>query len=266
MTPSRAVARACPNQEPIFIVGLPRSGTTLTDRILSSHRDVFSAGELGNFALILKRAARTPPPFVLEAETLKAGLDLDPSELGKRYIDSTRPRTGHTPRFVDKMPLNFFYAGLIHRALPNARIICLRRNPMDSCLSNYRQLLATSASNYDYALSLDSMGRYYARFARLAAHWRASLPADRFTEVWYEDIVLNQEGETRRLLDFAGLDWDPACLNFYENAAPVATASSVQVRRPLYATSIGRWKRYGDALASLQSALEAEGIDIDARG
>lgn len=244
---------------PIFVVGLPRTGTTLVDRILSSHPEVTSAGELTNFALIAKRMTGTASNLVLDAPTLAAAANLDFPALGRAYIDSVRPLVP-AGRFVDKMPLNIYYAGLIHRALPNARIVCLRRDPMDAVLSNYRQLFATGFSYYDYAYDLEHTARYYTGFDRLAAHWRASLPADRFTEIHYEALVSDQEAETRRLLQVCGLSWDARCLSFQDNAAPVATASSVQVRQPLYATSIGRWRRYGEALGPALRVLAEAGV------
>ncbi|MFN3816528.1 sulfotransferase [Brevundimonas sp.] len=246
---------------PIFIVGLPRTGTTLLDRVLSSHPDVVSAGELSDFSLILKRMAGTPSPLVLDPDTLDAAAGVDLAEVGRRYVARTRKVAGESPRIIDKMPLNVLNAGLILQALPNARIICLRRDPVDSALSNYRQLFATDFPYYGYSLDLADAGRYYALFDRLVAHWRDTLPPDRFTEVAYEDLVHDLEGQTRRLSAFCGLDFDPACLTFHENAAPVSTASSVQVRSPLYATSIGRWRRYGEGLRPLLDALTAEGID-----
>jgi Tfp pilus assembly protein PilF len=248
------------NDEPIFVIGMPRTGTTLVDRILSSHPDVFSAGELTNFAMIIKRHTATPSNFVLDAATLAASSTLDPDAVGAAYIASTRPRTGKHKRFVDKMPLNFFYAALIHRALPNARIICLRRNAMDTCLSNFRQLFATRFSYYNYAYDLLDTGRYYIEFDRLIAHWRRALPPDRFIEVQYETLVSAQETESRRLIAFCGLDWNDACLDFHRNAMPVATASSVQVRSPMYTTSVGRWKRYGDRLDALRNLFDAAHI------
>jgi hypothetical protein len=134
---------------------------------------------------------------------------------------------------------------------------------MDSCLSNYRQLLATGPSSYDYTLDLAHTARYFAAFERLAAHWRLNLPADRYTEVRYEDLVTDLDHQARRLVAFIGLEWDARCLAFQDNEAPVATASAVQVRAPLYTTSIGRWKRYGDAIEPLRAALETEGISVE---
>jgi tetratricopeptide (TPR) repeat protein len=254
------------SEEPIFVVGLPRSGTTLVDRILSSHLQVTSAGELSNFALLLKRATGTASNLVMDAETFRAAGQVDMAKLGADYIASTRPLTGATPRFVDKMPLNVLYAGLIHRALPNARIVCLRRDPMDVCLSNFRQLFATGFSYYNYAYDLEDVARYYVGFDALVAHWRAALPADRFLEIAYEDLVADQETQTRALLDFCGLPWDARCLSFHENAAPVATASSVQVRQPLYSSSVGRWRRYGEGLAPMRAILQAAGLVGDDGG
>jgi tetratricopeptide (TPR) repeat protein len=252
--------RGFESAEPIFIVGMPRTGTTLVERILSSHPAVFSAGELTNFSLAVKRATGTPSNRVLDVETLTAAARVDARELGATYVDSTRPRTGHTARFIDKMPLNFFYAALIHRALPNARIICLRRNPLDACLSNYRQLFATAFEYYDYAFDLLDTGRYYVRFEALARLWRDTIPAASYTEVRYENVVEHTELEARRLVEFCGLDWDPRCLTFADNAAPVATASSVQVRQPIYRTAIERWRHYEKDIEPLRRLLADAGV------
>lgn len=249
-----------PNEEPIFIIGMPRTGTTLVDRILSSHPDVFSAGELTNFALLLKRHTGTGSNKVLDAPTLAASTTLDLSAAGAQYIDSTRPRTGHTHRFIDKMPMNFFYAALIHAALPNARVICLRRNPMDACLSNFRQLFSTRFPYFNYAYDLLDTGRYYIQFDALIATWRRHLPAARFMEVGYEELIANQQAQSRRIVAFCGLPWNDVCLAFHTNAAPVATASSVQVRSPIYTTSVGRWKRYGARLDPLRALFDGAGV------
>jgi cytochrome c-type biogenesis protein CcmH/NrfG len=247
------------SREPIFIVGMPRTGTTLVERILSSHPSVFSAGELTNFGLVLKGATRTASNRVLDAETLTAAAHADLESIGEAYVDSTRPRTGQTERFIDKMPLNFFYAPLIRRALPNAKVICLRRNPLDTCLSNYRQLFATSFSYYNYSYDLRSTGRYYAGFHALAELWRKSIP-EGYLEVRYEDVVDDIEREARRLLEFCGLPWDSRCLAFQDNAAPVATASSAQVRQPIYRAGLERWRHYERQLAPLRALLADEAV------
>ena len=240
----------------IFIVGLPRTGTTLVDRILSSHPEVKSAGELNLFAELVKEAVGSASNMVLDAETLSNANSVDLSAIGAAYQEKTQPRRTPGSRYlVDKMPLNFFYAGLINQALPDARIIVLRRGAMDSCLANYRQLFSTRYSYYNYTFDLDDTADFYRSFDGLMAHWRAVLPADRFMEVQYEDIVFEQEDHTRKLLDFCGLEWDEACMRFHENAAPVSTASSVQVRQPLYSGSIERWQKYGSRLDDLKHAL-----------
>lgn len=252
-----------PSSEPIFVIGMPRSGTTLVDRILSSHPDVHSAGELQNFGTLLKRASGSRTPMLLDPDTVERAARFDdwPS-LGAAYIASTRPGTGQTKHFVDKLPHNFLYAGYIARALPGARIVCLHRNPMDTCLSNFRQLFAQATPYYDYSFDLLDTGRYYARFCRLMAQWRRVLPG-RILEIDYEAIVEAQEDTTRRLLAFCGLPWHDACLRFEENAAPVATASAVQVRSPVYRSALHRWKRYEARLAGLRALLEAEGIAVE---
>lgn len=245
---------------PIFIVGMPRTGTTLLDRILSSHSEVVSAGELTDFALHVKRQTGTPSRYVLDVETLEAAEGVDLGKVGDAYISGVRDTLGLEGRFVDKMPLNAFYVPLILKALPGARVICLRRSPLDAILSNYRQLFATTFAYYNYALSLEDAARYYVGFDAMMAVFRDALPAGQFTEVWYEDLVLDIESETRRLLDFCGLDFEAACLNFHENAAPVATASSVQVRQPVYTGSIGRWRKVREAMAPAIAVLDEAGI------
>jgi tetratricopeptide (TPR) repeat protein len=247
--------------EPVFIVGMPRSGTTLVERIVSSHPDVTSAGELMNFSLVVKRAAATPSNRVLDAATIEAAATLDFAGVGRAYLESTRPHTGGTLHFIDKMPLNFLYAGLIHRALPRARIICVKRGAADTCLGNYRQLFATGFSYYDYAYDLGDTARYVAGFDRLTKYWCQVL-GGAWLEVRYEDVVTDLEVQARRLLAFCGLTWDPACLDFQHNPSPVATASSVQVRSPIYATSIGRWQQYRPHLDPALTVLAELGVPL----
>jgi tetratricopeptide (TPR) repeat protein len=240
---------------PIFVVGLPRTGTTLVDRILSSHSKVASAGELNLFAELVKEASGSTSNLVLDAETLRQVGNLDMQRIGQTYIKKTQELARSSKFMLDKMPLNFFYAGLIHQALPNARIIALRRGAMDSCLSNFRQLFSTRYSLYNYTFDLADTAWFYKQFDELMSHWQSSLPEDRFMQVEYETIVHDQEKQTRRLLAFCGLDWQENCLSFHKNQAPVATASSVQVRQPLYSDSIGRWKKYGSEVNQLRDWL-----------
>lgn len=260
--PSANQAVGYDSDEPIFIVGMPRTGTTLVDRILSSHPQVTQAGELHNFASAFKQVAGGPAFNLFSPSSIREIKDLDWRMIGQRYIESTRPLTGRTPRFTDKLPHNFLYAGLIAASLPRARIVCVLRDPMDTCLSNFRQLFAPDSPYFDYSYDLLHIGEYYTGFRRLMAHWRASFP-DQILEIDYESIVCDQEGSSRRLLEFCGLPWDPACLRFELNDAPVATASATQVRKPIYRSALGRWKHYESELRPLRELLSTGGIDLD---
>ncbi|MFT4257548.1 MAG: sulfotransferase [Pseudoxanthomonas sp.] len=245
---------------PIFVIGMPRSGTTLVERIVSSHSRVHSAGELQNFPVQFKRASGVYSAPNLDAETLSAVRRIDWERLGREYIESTRPMAGGKPHFIDKLPQNFLYAAFIARALPDARIVCLRRDPMDTCIANYRQLFNLSSAYYNYSFDLVDTGRYYLGFDRLMKLYRRLMPG-RILEVGYEDIVGDQEQASRTLIAHCGLDWEDACLDFENNQAPVATASAVQVRSPIYRSSLQRWKRYGHLVDDLRELLRRGGVD-----
>lgn len=253
----------CEANDPIFITGLPRSGTTLADRILSSHPDVTSAGEIGNFVQFLKLFSDSKTPATLDVDMLGRAGNVDFARLGRAYIDSTRPLTGAAPRFVDKAPSNFYLAPLILRALPNARVIVMRRHPLDSVLSNFKQIFPFDDRYYDYVFDLEWVAQKFVVFDRLVAHWRSVLPADRFMVLQYEDLVANQEARTRELLAFCGLEWDARALSFHENAAGVATPSALQVRQAMNTQAVGRWAKYGAALDPARRVLEAAGISLD---
>ncbi|OOG48749.1 sulfotransferase [Rhodanobacter sp. C01] len=257
----QAASTGCMSDEPIFIIGMPRSGTTLVERIISSHPDVRSAGELLNFGMSLKQASGSRTSTLIDADTIVRARGTDWKKLGDTYLASTRPTTGHSPRFIDKLPHNFLYAGFIANALPNAKIICLRRDPMDTCLSNFRQLFAPRSPYFDYSFDLLDTGRYFVQFDHLMAHWRKVLPG-RILEVDYETLVESQEASSRRLLEFCGLPWHDDCLRFENNPSPVATASAVQVRAPIYRSSLKRWKKYGPQLDALHELLISSGITI----
>lgn len=248
--------------EPIFVVGMPRTGTTLVERIISNHPEVQSAGELLNFPLAVKHASGTTTPNLIDLDTVLRARNPAWSKLGEDYLSSTRPLTGSKRHFVDKLPHNFLYLGWIANALPEAKIVCLRRNPMDTCLSNFRQLFAPKAPYFDYSYDLLDTGRYYLLFHRLMAHWRMTLQ-DRLFEVNYEDLIDEQERTTRELVDFCGLSWDDRCLQFESNPTPVATASAVQVRSPIYRSSMSRWKKYGQALDDLRQLIESSGVTVE---
>ena len=231
---------ACETDRPIFVVGMPRSGTSLIEQILASHPDVHGAGELS----ALSDAVRRFPS--------------DLAALGREYDDTLRRLAPVARRVVDKMPGNFKYIGLIHKTLPRARIIHLTREPLDTCLSCYTKMF-TDYQPYTYDLL--ELGRYWRAYDRLMAHWRAVLPGGAFLDVAYEAVVADLEGEARRLLDFAGLSWDPRCLSFHATERSVRTASAAQVREPLYNRSVGRWKSYRVALDPLRRTIEAGKID-----
>jgi tetratricopeptide (TPR) repeat protein len=254
-------ARLSPTQAPIFVLGMPRTGTTLVDRILSSHPDVESAGELQVMQIGLKRLARTLGRYALDPETIDAARSLQPAQLGQLYMDSAAPYRKSARRFVDKLPLNFLYVGYLARALPDAKIVCLRRHPLDTVWSNYRHLFATNFSYYSYSYDLLDTAAYYVMFDRLMSFWQERFPG-RVLEVQYETLVEDQEMQTRRLLDHCGLSWDERCLNFHQNDAAVATPSKSQVRQPMYRGAMGRWRHYEKYLAPARDYLLARGISV----
>lgn len=252
-----------PDAAPIFVIGMPRTGTTLVDRILSSHPDVGSAGELQAMPLAVKQTAGTRSRTVIDPETVTASGDVAPAAIGDAYLArAAHHRPTGKARFTDKLPANFLYVGHILRALPNARIVCLRRNPMDTIWSNYKNLFASQSAYYAYSYDLMDTARYYARFDRLMALWDSLFPG-RVLQLSYEALVADQEGETRRLLAHCDIGWDAACLSFHENRAAVATPSAAQVRRPINADAVERWRSHADALEPARAWLETQGISIE---
>lgn len=249
------------SSEPIFVLGMPRSGTTLLERIISSHPDVHPVGEIQNFSMVMKRLSGSYAPRLLDPETIACLGKVDWNDLGKIYIDSTRPNTGHTPHFIDKLPHNFLNIGYIAQSLPNASIICMRRHPLDTCLGNFRQLFMLGSDFCDYTFDLLDIGRYYVLFDRLMAHWRQLFPG-RILEVDYEALVDNQEAVTRDVLTYCGLAWDEHCRSFENNPTPVDSASAVQVRSPVHRQALARWKHYRPQLANLQQLLMESGINV----
>lgn len=247
--------------EPILVFGMPRSGTTLVERILSSHPQVKSCGELKQFSMLLKCMSGSATADLIDADTVVRCRSLDWKELGEGYLASTRPLSGQAPRFVDKFPHHFLHAGFLANALPGARMICVRRNPLDTCLGNFREFFSESSTSHGYACDLMDIGRYYVLFNRLMAHWQQAFPG-RILEVSYELLVADQEAETRRMLAFCGLPWDPACLAFEANRAPTATASAAQVRSPIHGDAVQRWKFYEKQLAPLAGMLARAGIAV----
>jgi tetratricopeptide (TPR) repeat protein len=229
---------------PVFVAGLPRTGTTLVERIIASHPRMDSAGETGAFAAEMRRA--------LKDTSSKADL----AGLGKRYIDSvTAFRVPKDVRFVDKTLQNYLYCGLIHAALPAAKIILVQRHPLDACWAIYK---AHFQGKFSFAYHQIELAEYYLAYRRLSQHWRASLPPGVLLEINYEDIVRDQVAMSRRLVSFVGLPWDNEVLRFHESPAPSATASAVQVRRPVYSSSVGKWRHHAERLAPLRARLARE--------
>jgi tetratricopeptide (TPR) repeat protein len=249
----------CDNEECVFIVGLPRSGTTLVERILGSHSQVYAAGELDAFARTLVAAVQNQgAAAVSKLDFVERALQVGVADLGTSYVAATRPRTGHTLRFTDKQPINYLYAGLIRAALPRARFIALHRDPMDSCYAMYKTLFASA---YPFSYDLIDLGRYYVAWRLLMQHW-AEIIGDAWLPVGYEDLVTDLEGVGRRMIAHCGLEWEPQCLEFHAQPAAVTTASAAQVHRPLYADSIGKWRRYAAELEPLVRHFAAHGLAL----
>jgi tetratricopeptide (TPR) repeat protein len=243
---------------PIFIVGMPRSGTTLLEQVLASHSKVFGAGELETFKEAISETVKKHailPAYPLLAQDLSKD---QMRELGEFYTKGARARAPEAERIVDKMPLNFMFVGLIHLALPNARIINIRRDPLDTCVSCF-SLLFTGSQPFAY--DLGELGRYYRGYETVMEHWHKVLPPGVMIDVHYEDLVDDLEGVSRRVLRHCGLDWEDACRDFHDTKRAVRTASLMQVREPVYRRSIGSWRRYAKHLGPLADAL---GVDIRA--
>ncbi len=241
---------------PVFIVGMPRSGTSLTEQILASHPQVYGAGELPDLTDIVRRlqtdlGSSNPYPQCLDMLTIRS---IDP--IAQHHLDRLARFSRDAVRVTDKMPHNFLYLGLIDLMFPGARVIHCRRDPVDTCLSIYFQPFNGHFNAlHPYARDLRNLGRYYRLYQRLMAHWKGILRIP-LMEFQYEELVDNQEAMSRRLVEFCELDWDDRCLHFHEAARVVKTASHDQVRRPMYKKSVARWKRYEEFLGPLIDALE----------
>jgi len=234
--------RGIESEKPIFVIGMPRSGTSLVEQILASHPAVFGAGEL----LEMEKIAAVANFPALPVDSLGG--------FGAYYLKKITDIAPEARRVVDKMPFNFLYAGLIRLTLPNALIVHIRRNPVDTCLSCFSKLFLAHQPCFTY--DLGELGRYYSAYRKLMAHWRKVLPADKFIELDYEDLIDDLPGQTRRILAASGLEWHPACEAFTETKRTVRTASAYQVRQPLYRSSIGRSGPYKKFLGPLLKALK----------
>lgn len=252
---------AASGADPIFIVGLPRSGSTLVERILSSHSAVVSCGELNDWALALVEAVGARDGAVARSRRalVEASAGIDFAALGHDYLRRVALLGHGDARFIDKMPLNYLYCGLIRRALPMARIVHVQRHPVAACYAMYKMLFQ---DGYPFSYDLDDLADYYIAYRRLMAHWAVTLPGSIHT-VRYEALVDDQQGETQRLLAACGLPYEEACIEFHTNPAPSTTASASQVRRPLYRSSLDQWRHYTEGLAPLLRRLAQAGIDLD---
>jgi tetratricopeptide (TPR) repeat protein len=250
-TAAAAERAGCPDPAPIFIVGLPRSGSTLVEQILSSHPAVEGTMELPNI-----------PAYVAELQSLNARQDAYPdalaaapgtvlNALGRRYLRETAPLRNGRERFTDKLPNNFLHVGLIHTILPRATIIDVRRHPMDACLSCFKQYFAAGQS---FTYDLEGLGLYYRSYLGMMDHWDTVIPG-KVLHVSYEHLVRDPQHQVRRLLDHCGLEFDARCLEFHRNQRPIRTASSEQVRQPLYTSGIGYWRRFEQELQPLRTSL-----------
>ena len=243
-------------EQPVFIVGMPRSGTTLAERILAGHSQLVSIGEFTEFPRLYGIRLREQFARDTSRSPSEASLDIDFAELGRTYCRAARELAGNARRFVDKLPYNFLYCGYILAALPDARLIHLTRHPLDACYAVYKTLFFGA---YSFSYDLDELASYYISYHRHMAHWRAVLPG-RILDVSYEALVHEPEAQVRRIIDWCGLPWEPSVLDFHRQERASMTASAMQVRRPLYTDSIGSWRRAEARFAPLKARLEAAGI------
>jgi tetratricopeptide (TPR) repeat protein len=241
---------------PVFIVGLPRTGTTLVERILSSHSQVESADETFFMQMAIRHVSGAGGINELDETIIKNAADKDIHLIAEHYMASVEYRLTGQSLFIDKFPYNFLYLGFIAKAFPKARIIYLKRNPMDACFAMFKQ------SFFKFAYSLDDLGRYYVAQDKLRKHWQ-SVIGNRLIEVDYESLVTAQVADTKEILSKLGLEFEPACLEFEKNTASSATASTLQVREKIHTRSVNKWKFFADELGPLQKFLNQAGINTD---
>lgn len=253
-----------PSELPIFIVGLPRSGSTLVEQVLASHPQVAGGGEILDFSRTCASYARQHPELAGFPASLPRMTAADFRAIGENYVKRVASKAKGKPRLTDKLLTNSMLIGLIHLVLPNAKIILCSRNPVDLCFSCYTKLFHEELA---YTYDLGTLGRQYRKHHALMEHWRKVLPRGSFLDVQYESVVANTESEARKIIAYCGLEWDPACLEFHKTDRPVRTASVSQVRQPIYTRAVKRWRRYEKYLAPLLDALgdlapprEAEGV------
>jgi tetratricopeptide (TPR) repeat protein len=241
-----------PDERPVFIVGMPRSGSTLVEQIISSHPDIYGAGEVKYLSVALSRLRDRFPSLPRFPDMMEK---VSPAQLGivaDHYLKLLTANSGNSKRVTDKLLTNYFFAGLIHLLFPNAKIINTQRDPVDTCLSGFTKLFK---DDMPHSYDLGELGRYYGKYRELMEHWHEVLPKGVLKTVQYEDVVADTEKEAKALIAFLGLKWDPKCVDFHKSDRPVKTASVAQVRKPIYKTAVKRWKKYGDGLQPLVDAI-----------
>jgi len=246
---------------PIFVLGLPRSGTTLVERVLARHSRVRAMGELQTFPLLVKRAAGTPGQRLLDAATATAAAGLDFADLGRRYLEETAYLARGAAHATDKLPQNHYLAGALRLAFPGAAIVHVRRSPMDTLFGAFKLLFGRA---YDYSYALEDLAGHYLGYRSLMAHWKECL-GDGLVEIRYEDLTADPEPRIRALLDACGLPFEEACLSPHEDTGAVLTASATQVRRPIHREAVEAWRAYATELEPLRRRLEEAGV-VDAEG
>lgn len=249
----RPEVTAAEGPQPIFVIGMPRSGTTVLERLLGNHSQVVSAGELGDFPRALAYAADHLPRVMFDETTIERLSNIDWAEVGRTYLAQTRWRAHGKSFFVDKLPRNWMLAGFIHKALPNAKILHLVREPMDVCFSNWRAYFGPGPE-FAYAYQLDALADHYGHYRRVMEHWHATMPRV-ILDLPYARLVREPETVAREVLEFCGLDWESGCVDLTRNPSPSATLSMSQVRRPIHTRSFDEWQPYAKQLAIFQSAL-----------
>jgi tetratricopeptide (TPR) repeat protein len=256
---SNRVTEPAVDRRPVFIVGLPRTGTTLAERILSSHSQIQSVGETLFLQMAIRRESGVAARGMSDVDILRAAAARPMHGVARGYIDAIRYRLDARHVVVDKLPFNFDYCGFIAKAFPDATIVHLRRNPMDACFSMFKQVFTFP---YKFSYNLNDLGDYYIAYERLRNHWKRAL-GGRWLELEYEDLVRDQLAQTRRLLDALHLPFEDACLAFDRNAAASTTASAIQVREGVHDRSIGKWRRFAAELDPLRRKLAEAGIDVE---
>ena len=247
--------------DPIFVLGMPRTGSTLVERIISSHSSVQNCGELSTFSVeMMNLIEKQGQPLGDRLELAERAASIPLEKMGGNYLHGVAPIRDGSPKFVDKLPMNSLNIGLIHGALPNSKIVHVVRNPMDACYAAYKFLFK---NGYPFSYDLQDLAIYYAEYFHLMEHWRRVLPANRIYDIHYEQVVGDLPGQAKRLIEFLELPWEKGCQEFHRNQQVSTTGSASQVRKPVYSSSVGKWRRYEKELQPLRQSLERLGVPTD---